>query len=147
MKTEEISSRKIDVLVAGLLGCKVVYEAWGMPLCLCPRGLHCQKPSNLLKSYTEDIAHAMEVVEKMRGDGFSWKAWQPSTEPSTEPYNAGEPPLAVVSFVCSTGPCLKHGNPHCNHHGAYDVHEGTLPLAICKAALIALGKLPVQEQA
>lgn len=141
MKTE-ISNRKIDVLIAEFLGCKVVYEAWGMPLCPCPRGLHSQKPSNLLKCYTEDIAHAMEVVGKMRVDGFSWKAWQCNAVD-----NAGDPPnSAVVSFVCNLGPCEKHGNPHCNHHGAYDVRADTLPLAICLAALIALGKLPAQER-
>lgn len=88
-------------------------------------------------SYTADIAEAMSVVGQMRGDGFSFKAWQPASPGHDHPFMDGG---AVVSFVCSSGPCEKHGNPNHNHHGAYDVQDETLPLAICKAALIALKK-------
>lgn len=84
------------------------------------------------------IAEAMEVADRMRNDWFSFKAWQPSKMP----YNPGDPPLeiAVVSFICGMGPCTRHGTTHHNHHGAYDVEGETLPMAICKAALIALKK-------
>lgn len=47
---------------------------------------------------------------------------------------------AVVSFVCSKGPCEKHGNPYHNHHGTYNIVANTLPLAICRAAILALSK-------
>jgi len=82
------------------------------------------------------LEHAMQVVARMRDDWFSFKAWQPSKMP----YNPGDPPLeiGVVSFVCSMGPCSRHKTTHHNHHGAYDVEGETLPMAICKAALIAL---------
>src|ERR1043166_2292650 len=52
------------------------------------------------------LEHAMQVVARMRDDWFSFKAWQPSKMP----YNPGDPPLeiAVVSFICSGGPCPRH---------------------------------------
>lgn len=137
MKIEEISRRKIDVLIAEWMGCKVVDPESSLPKCACLHYPHSQEMIDFLKFYSEDIVFAMEVVEKMRADGFSWKAWQPATEdgqPVTYSYGA------VVSFVCSKGPCPKHGNPHQNHHGAYDVSAETLPMAICRAALIALRK-------
>ena len=89
-------------------------------------------------SPSTEISAAMEVVARMRNDWFSFKAWQPSKMP----YNPGDPPLeiAVVSFICGMGPCTRHGTTHHNHHGAYDVEGETLPMAICKAALIALKK-------
>lgn len=128
--------KNIDVQIAGWMGCKVVDPESSVPLCHCLHYPHSRELSDELKPYSEDIVFAMEVAEKMRADGFNFKAWQPASEP----YNAGDPPLehAIVSFVCSMGPCEKHGNPHCNHHGAYDVQADTLPLAICKAALLAL---------
>lgn len=82
------------------------------------------------------IDEAMEVVDRMRADWFSFKAWQPSKMP----YNEGDSPVetAIVSFVCGAGPCPRHKTDFHNHHGAYDVEAETLPMAICKAALIAL---------
>lgn len=144
MKTDEPSLRQIDVLIAELMGCKVV-DPESVPLCECIHYPHSIELSDNLKFYSNHLPSAMEVVEKMRADGFNWKAWQPAAEP----YNQGDPPLehAIVSFVCSKGPCPKHGNPHHNHHGAYDVEADTLPLAICKAALIALGKIHTQKEA
>lgn len=82
-----------------------------------------------LPAYSNELHAAQDVIERMRADGFSFKAWQPAKEAAN---------YAKVSFICGAGPCPKHGNPHHNHHGAYDVDAGTLPLAICKAALIAL---------
>jgi hypothetical protein len=82
------------------------------------------------------IAEAMEVVDRMRGDLFSFNAWQPSRIAEIPERTPVE--IAVVSFICSKGPCTRHGTTHHNHHGAYDVEGETLPMAICKAALIAL---------
>lgn len=85
--------------------------------------------------YSTEIADAWAIVERMRADGFSFKAWQPSKEP----YEEGGKPLehAIVSFICSAGPCPRHGNPRENHHGSYNVEAETLPLAISRAALEA----------
>lgn len=79
---------------------------------------------------------AFEVVRKMRSDGFSFKLWQPHLYFGDNPVKAADD--AVVSFICSSGPCERHGNKLENHHGAYDVDGETLCLAICKAALVAL---------
>lgn len=81
------------------------------------------------------------IVERMRNDWFSFKVWQSCKDPLED----GGPPVenAVVSFVCGAGPCPRHGNPHHDHHGAYDVEGETLSHAICLAALEALKvKLP-----
>lgn len=86
-----------------------------------------------LPEYSTDLAAAFEVAQRMRKDGFSFKVWQPSLLPEVP-----RPDCAVVSFICGTGPCPKHGNELHNHHGAYDVDAETLPLAICRAALVAL---------
>lgn len=140
MKTDE-RPRNIDVLIAELMGCKVLDPESAVPRCECHHHPHSQELSDLLKHYSEDMLSAMEVVEKMRADSFSFKVFQPTKGP--------EDPLlghAVVSFVCGWGPCEKHGNPHYNHHGAYNIAAETLPMAICKAALIALGKLPSEER-
>jgi len=84
------------------------------------------------------IAEAMEVVDRMRNDWFSFKCWQPGKDgPELIKSNRD---YAVVSFICGAGPCTRHGTTHHNHHGAYDVEGETLPMAICKAALIALKK-------
>ncbi len=77
--------------------------------------------------YSTDVGDAMKLVDFMRRDGFTFRAAQ----------FRGDSPDAVVSFVCSTGPCQKHGNKLQNHHGAYDVQAQTLPLAIVTAALEA----------
>lgn len=79
--------------------------------------------------YSTEIADAWAVVERMRADWFSFKGWQPSKDRHDH---------AVVSFICGAGPCPRHGNPHQNHHGAYDVEAETFPLAIARAALVAL---------
>lgn len=91
-------------------------------------------------SPSTEIGAAWEVVEKMRGGWFSFKAWQLAVE-GPEQIRAQRGP-AVVSFICGAGPCSRHGNPHHNHHGAYDVEAETFPLAICVAALVALKALP-----
>lgn len=87
---------------------------------------------------------AFDVVRQMRSDGFSFKLWQPNDgfyETPTEPMVG-----AVASFICSRGPCEKHGNPHHNHHGAYDVEGKALCLVICKAALVAMKVIPEQTE-
>lgn len=89
-----------------------------------------------LPAYSVEFHDAQAVIDKMRSDWFSFKAWQPAKE-------LGE--CAKVSFVCGAGPCPRHGNPYHDHHGAYDVEAKTLPLAVCKAALIALKVLPQED--
>lgn len=95
-------------------------------------------------SPSTDVGHAMEVAERMRADWFSFKLWQPSSDHHETPQDV--PQDAVVSFICSAGPCPRHGTTFHNHHGAYDVQGKTLPLAICMAALIALKVLPAPER-
>lgn len=99
-------------------------------------GLVFKWPFGLQWRPSVDVGHAMEVVDRMRADWFSFKSWQPSKMP----YNEGDEPVetAIVSFVCGAGPCPRHKTDFYNHHGAYDVEAETLPMAICKAALIAL---------
>ena len=70
---------------------------------------------------------AWGVCERMRALGFSVKIFMPESQIE-----------AVVSFICSRGPCERHGTSTHNHHGAYDVDAPTVELAICRAALIAL---------
>jgi hypothetical protein len=92
---------------------------------------------------SESEEAAFEVVHKMRNDGFSFKLFQAQTcfgnnnDPAIKTI-----PDAVVSFICSSGPCKKHGNKLENHHGAYDIEAQSVPLAICTAALVALKLLP-----
>ncbi len=73
------------------------------------------------------IADAWQVVVRMNEEGFSFHFFQLNKEG------------ASVSFICGRGPCPQHGNPHHNHHGAYDIEASTAPLAICLAALEAKG--------
>lgn len=141
MKIDQMDLRQIDVLIAEWIGCKVVDPGSAIPRCECHHHPHSLELSPNLKPYSEDMLYAMEVVEKMRADGFSWKAWQPALSEHGQALTDGG---AIVSFVCNFGPCKTHGNPHCSYHGGIDVQAETLPLAICKAALIALGK--EQEQ-
>jgi len=82
-------------------------------------------------SFSTMIWASWNVVDRMREHGFSVKIWQPAKERG--------PDGAFVSFICGMGPCYRHGNPRNNHHGAYDIDRETLPLAVCEAALIALG--------
>lgn len=80
---------------------------------------------------SRDLKHAFMVVEAMRKDDFSFSLRQFAL-PGTGRHHA------TVSFICNYGPCPKHPwNQANNHHGAYDVEAETIPLAICKAALIA----------
>lgn len=113
-------SREIDFLVAG--------KVLGIP-CECKKAPGSVCLVHECVPYSKDLLLAGVVITKMRSDGFSIKIWQP---------NLNGPDYAKVSFICSSGPCLKHGNLAHNHHGAYDVEAETLPLAICEAALIAL---------
>lgn len=135
------AGRKLDALVAEkVLGCKVVRYSEMSAGCDCPHFPHSADTSDELKYYSNNLAVAFEVVEKMRQDGFSFKAWQPAIGlPACDPLVQDvRGNTSIVSFVCSSGPCEKHGNPHHNHHGAYDIEEPTLELAICHAALVAL---------
>lgn len=84
--------------------------------------------------YSRSNELASAVVIRMRGDGFSFKSWQPAI--GMLPQIAED--HAVVSFVCSAGPCPRHRTDCHNHHGAYDVSAESLPLAIARAALVAL---------
>lgn len=79
-------------------------------------------------SPSENLEHIWDVVDQMRKDGFSFTCFQPSSFRNT----------TIVSFICPMGPCEKHGNPNSTHHGAYDVEAETAPLAVCRAALMAL---------
>ena len=135
---------EIDIKIAGIMGC--VYDiqqidGWDRKGGFLIVDGSVQRYRNLsMEEWRPSVRldHALEVVHRMREDAFSFKAWQPSKTP----YNEGDPPveIAVVSFICSTGPCPRHGTTHHNHHGAYDIEGETLPMAICKAALIALKK-------
>lgn len=82
--------------------------------------------------YSTDRGAAMEVVDRMRADWFSFRAFQPARG---APFSAN---YSIVSFVCGAGPCPRHKTDFHNHHGAYDVTADTLPVAICRAALVAL---------
>lgn len=135
------SGKKLDALVAEkVLGCKVVRYNLAVTSagCECPGTVHAaDECSDELPSYSTDRTAAWEVVEAMRVHGFSFKLWQPDSivDGAFSPEMNG---FSVVSFICKTGPCEKHGNLCHNHHGAYDVEADTLPVAICKAALVAM---------
>jgi hypothetical protein len=88
-----------------------------------------------------DIRNAFIVVEHMRKDGYAFRLTRHAHDPVVEH-------RAVVSFVCSSGPCEKHGNKAHNHHGAYDVEAPTSEQAICLAALTAVNapRVMVPEQ-
>lgn len=127
MKIDQMDLRQIDVLIAEWIGCKVVDPGSAIPRCACPHYPHSVELCDDLKRYSGDIVSAMEVVEEMRVYGFSWTASQPSGPPSE-----GE----IVFFTCRFWPCENH-----------EIKAETLPLAICKAALLALGKENGQEKA
>lgn len=86
---------------------------------------------------------ALDVVRKMRGDGFSFKLWQPSTKGPELIRDRRQ--STVVSFICGAGPCAEHGNPHHTHHGAYDIEGATLSMAVCRAALLAMKVITEEE--
>ncbi len=134
------ASHDLDVLVADKVMGWTDWRTWDFHIPVVKPPGQNSRPF----SPSTDIADAMEVAERMREDWFSFKAWQPAKEP----YNPGDSPLehAVVSFICSRGPCPRHETTHHNHHGAYDIHGETLPLAICHAALIAVGVLKASEE-
>lgn len=80
--------------------------------------------------FSTDHAAAMDVVVRMQKVGYSFRAWQPGlgmAEGLSGQY-------AVVSFECSSGPCADARD----RHGAYDVKAASLPLAIARAALVAM---------
>jgi hypothetical protein len=84
---------------------------------------------------SRDIAAAMQLAHFMRQDGFNFRMSQHGSY-----MQCGAPDgHAIVSFTCQMGPCKRHGNKLNNHHGAYDIEGDTVPLAICRAALIAKG--------
>lgn len=68
--------------------------------------------------YSTDIRQAWNVVEKMRVDGFGYEIRAYSQAP-------------IVSFYCPKGPCDD------GHEGQST--DGRVPLAICIAALRAVG--------
>lgn len=49
------------------------------------------------------------------------------------------PTRTYCSVICNRGPCPTHGNPHHNFHGVEDVTASTPSLALCRAALLAVG--------
>lgn len=140
------AGRDLDVLVAEkVLGCKVVRYSKTSAGCECPRYTHgSSSSSDELKSYSKDLRDAWDIVDKMRADWFSFKMWQPSNAH----YEPGQKVTdnAVVSFICSAGPCPKHGTKTHNHHGSYDIWGMTLPLAICMAALVAVKAVPAPKE-
>lgn len=80
----------------------------------------------LVPEYSEDVAAAFQVVEKMIGDGFIFKSDAISGD-------------FTVEFYCSRGPCEKHGNKSTvMGHGA-SANAETMALAIILAALRAVG--------
>lgn len=81
--------------------------------------------------YSTEIRDAFLIVEHLRKDGYAFRLTQHAHDPVVDH-------RAVVSFVCSSGPCEKHGNVAQNHHGAYDVEAPTSEQAICLAALTAV---------
>lgn len=144
------AGKELDALVAEkVLGCEVV--RYNVELtragCDCPDNRHGEdESSDELKPYSTDLQVAWLVVERMRGDWFSFKAWQPSVATAEGFDVKTSPDHAIVSFVCGAGPCPRHNTDFHNHHGAYDVEGDTLSEAICNAALIALKALPPQER-
>lgn len=92
--------------------------------------------------YSTDRSAAMQVVDRMRADWFSFQVFQPGRgllEAVVDHHTEITPDhYAVVSFVCGAGPCPRHKTDFHNHHGAYDVKADTLASAICRAALVAL---------
>jgi hypothetical protein len=85
--------------------------------------------------YSTDIKDAFLVVTAMREQGFAFRVLQMAVDPALTITDH-----AIVDFVCSSGPCERHGNKQQNHHGAYHVEGKTIEQAICLAALKALGK-------
>lgn len=78
-------------------------------------------------SPSSNISHAWEVSEKMRADGYTcFKLECPGFD------------NWLASFICSLGPCKRHGTTTDNHHGSYDVEAMTACRAICEAALKAV---------
>ncbi len=142
--TDELIAEKL----MGLRRCKVIWAYWSVNPCWqewkgteidrrlaaggeVPLGFELgeNRFSDQAPEYSTDIRLFWDVVERMRKDGFSFTLWQPGDREGIQ---------AVVSFICSKGPCEKHDNFHHNHHGAYDVEAETAPLAVCLAALKAL---------
>jgi hypothetical protein len=86
--------------------------------------------------YSTEISDAFLVVTAMREQGFTFRVLQLAVDPALSITDR-----AIVDFVCSFGPCEKHGNKSDNHHGAYNIEGKTIEQAICLAALKALGKV------
>lgn len=88
--------------------------------------------NGIVPDFSGSMDLAWTVVRRLNKDGFALELF------------AGQDPddkiAAIVSFICSSGPCRKHGNKLSNHHGVYDVRATTVPLAICRAALVAWPK-------
>ena len=85
--------------------------------------------NGIAPDFSRSMDLAWTVVLRLNKDGFALKLFAAE--------EAADKITAIVSFFCSIGPCKKHGNKLSNHHGAYDVTATTVPLAICRAALMA----------
>ena len=86
-----------------------------------------------LPNYSTDIAAALSLKDRMVEDGFRFSLFESRTG------------AIRVSFICPSGPCEKHGSFQHNHHGAYDVEAETASLAICVAALKAIGIVSLMD--
>lgn len=112
--------REIDALIAEkVMGCSVV-KVDGLLMCDCSKyPLHDVGNNNELRAYSTSIAHAFEVVEKMGSNNSINLSWRPYSGPA----NAFQ---------------KKDGMWNCTV-GLYEVAALTAPMAICLAALRALG--------
>lgn len=130
------AGRTLDALVdEKLFGREVVWAQWGGSDQAFRKGESDFGMPMSVPYYSTKIADAFLLVDLMRDDWFSFKAFQPAKEAPElirSPYE-----YANVSFICGAGPCSRHNTDFHNHHGAYNVEAETLPLAICRAALIA----------
>lgn len=100
-----------------------------------PTSLYFGGDTEPLPAYSSDPAHLLSVVTRMRQNGFWFTA-------SLPPAEASLPSYARVSFICSRGPCERHGSFQQRAHGAFEVEGVSFTHAAALAAVIAKGGLP-----
>lgn len=76
--------------------------------------------------YSSKIRDAWLVVDHLLADG--WFV-------AVHAYSTG----ATADVTCVHGPCERHGNPEHTWHGVTGVEGATVPEALCRAALLAIG--------
>jgi hypothetical protein len=120
------AGRELDALVAEkVMGwrCRGLHPIHECPVFATGRA------DTLAPHFSTDIAAAWQVVEKMGADGWNVSLY----------VHRGEHGGCGCSITCPYGPCEKHGNAVETWHGVEDVRGATVPLAICLAALKAVG--------